>query len=29
MKGARSIVMLFYEEAFSKFNKGYGAAIAI
>lgn len=28
MKGARSIVMLFYEEAFSKFNKGYGAAIA-
>ena len=28
MKGARSIVMLFYEEAFTKFNKGYGAAMA-
>lgn len=28
MSGARSIVMLFYEEAFSKFNKGYGAAVA-
>lgn len=28
MSGARSIVMLFYEEAFSNFNKGYGAAIA-
>lgn len=28
MPGARSIVMLFYEEAFTKFNKGYGAAIA-
>lgn len=28
MSGARSIVMLFYEEAFTRFNKGYGAAIA-
>lgn len=28
MPGARSIVMLFYEEAFVKFNKGYGAAMA-
>lgn len=28
MSGARSIVMLFYEEAFTKFNKGYGAAMA-
>lgn len=28
MTGARSIVMLFYEEAFTKFNKGYGAAMA-
>ncbi|MDO4292211.1 MAG: sugar ABC transporter permease [Eubacteriales bacterium] len=28
MNGARSIVMLFYEEAFTKFNKGYGAAMA-
>lgn len=28
MAGARSIVMLFYEEAFTKFNKGYGAAMA-
>lgn len=28
MPGARSIVMLFYEEAFTRFNKGYGAAIA-
>lgn len=28
ISGARSIVMLFYEEAFTKFNKGYGAAIA-
>ena len=29
MAGARSIVMLFYEEAFTRFNKGYGAAMAI
>lgn len=28
MSGARSIVMLFYEETFTKFNKGYGAAMA-
>ena len=28
MSGARSIVMLYYEEAFKKFNKGYGAAIS-
>lgn len=28
MSGARSIVMLFYEEAFTRFDKGYGAAIA-
>lgn len=28
MSGARSIVMLFYEEAFTKFYQGYGAAIA-
>ena len=28
MSGARSIVMLFYEEAFTRFNKGYGAAMA-
>lgn len=28
MSGARSVVMLFYEEAFIRFNKGYGAAIA-
>lgn len=29
MSGARSIVMLYYEEAFQNFNKGYGAAISI
>lgn len=29
MPGARSIVMLFYEEAFQNFNKGYGAAVSI
>lgn len=29
MDGARSIVMMFYEEAFVKNNKGYGAAVSM
>lgn len=29
MPGARSIVMLFYEESFQNYKKGYGAAISI
>lgn len=29
MDGARSIVMMYYEEAFVKHNQGYGAAVSI
>jgi multiple sugar transport system permease protein len=29
MKGARSIVVMYYEESFVKYNQGYGAAVSI